>query len=397
MDCYIFGAGASKSYSASPTNQKMPVAKDFFSTFNKLKITSNPWVLIGKTLNYVKEKYHIDYVNFDSFNEDIEKLNSEIYNDFLKAYQNNDYLNWVKYYSVSVELTFIFISVINEIQNGPESLMHKNFVQQLCKDDCILTFNWDTLLDKSLFNSGHWFPDTGYGIIPKQIYSNGWRNPNNNTSDFELLKLHGSSNWLTSAPVFDKKEIIFSHTTGADNVFVYQDTKEPYACYDGRFMEGYEPFSYGYYPPNLFVESVSAPEGHIFYRTIQRNGFNNRGNASDEGIISIPLIITPIKQKNYSKYGSLFNTLWDKAKEKLIMADRIFLVGYSFPKTDIKTDELFYRAFTSRKTIPGIVIINPFPEEIIDKFKLQYGIPETNIKVDKCFMDKNYDFLKWKS
>ena len=38
MRTFIIGAGASKAYSESPTNCRMPIANDFFQTFNKLNI-----------------------------------------------------------------------------------------------------------------------------------------------------------------------------------------------------------------------------------------------------------------------------------------------------------------------------------------------------------------------
>ena len=46
MRTFIIGAGASKAYSESPTNCRMPIANDFFQTFNKL----NP--------DYAIEKVH---------------------------------------------------------------------------------------------------------------------------------------------------------------------------------------------------------------------------------------------------------------------------------------------------------------------------------------------------
>ena len=49
----IIGAGASKSYSESKTGLRMPIANDFFSTFTRLEISGNPWVLIGNIIEYV--------------------------------------------------------------------------------------------------------------------------------------------------------------------------------------------------------------------------------------------------------------------------------------------------------------------------------------------------------
>jgi hypothetical protein len=397
MNCYIFGAGASKCYKDSPTGQSMPIAKDFFRTLNNLSIASNPWVLVGHVINYVKETRGVDPFDFIHYNEDIEILHSEIFEKFLNAQKKNDFENIHKYSAANIQLAFMFVSAFNEIQNGPVSITHSNFIDTLNSGDSILTFNWDTLLDRSLFSSGKWFPDTGYGIVPKQIFRNEWMLPQNNESKYSLIKLHGSTNWLTSYPVWNENELIFSHTTGDSDVFVYQETTDPYPCYDGRFMAGYEPFSYGYYPPNLFVDSIKPEDGHIFVRYTLRNGMNNQGSAPSNGIESMPLIITPVKQKEYGRFGNLFEKLWNMAYRSIKEADRIFIIGYSFPQTDLRSNELFSKAFMERNSIPEVIIINPFPEYLKDKFILEFGIPVPKISIDKCYIDSSYDFAKWRS
>ena len=39
MRAILLGAGASKSYDQSPTGQRMPIARDFFDTFDKLDLS----------------------------------------------------------------------------------------------------------------------------------------------------------------------------------------------------------------------------------------------------------------------------------------------------------------------------------------------------------------------
>lgn len=48
MRTFIIGAGASKAYSESPTNCRMPIANDFFQTFNKLNISNDLRVHVGR-------------------------------------------------------------------------------------------------------------------------------------------------------------------------------------------------------------------------------------------------------------------------------------------------------------------------------------------------------------
>jgi hypothetical protein len=104
----------------------------------------------------------------------------------------------------------------------------------------------------------------------------------------------------------------------------------------------------------------------------------------------MPLIIPPVKNKSYNKFGNLFKIIWGKAEESLIKADRIYLIGYSFPKTDIQSNELFLSAFCKRKIMPDIIIINPFPDYIYHKFKNEYGIKKEKIRIFKEYINKDY-------
>ena len=51
MRTFIIRAGASKAYSESPTNCRIPFANDFFQTFNKLNISDDLRVHVGDIIN----------------------------------------------------------------------------------------------------------------------------------------------------------------------------------------------------------------------------------------------------------------------------------------------------------------------------------------------------------
>ncbi len=90
MKTIILGAGASKCYNTSPTSQKMPLAKDFFQTFNHLKISEEPMVLIGYLLNYLERYQGVKPIDFMNYSVDIEQLHSEIEENLLLSIQQND-------------------------------------------------------------------------------------------------------------------------------------------------------------------------------------------------------------------------------------------------------------------------------------------------------------------
>lgn len=199
MKAYLLGAGASRSYELSPTGQRMPLARDVFETFSKLKISSNQWVLIGDIVNRVSESRSIPPEEFGTFNEDIEEFFSQAEEDLLAAIGKKLDIEIILASRVVNQLIFLFASIINEIQNGPLSKAHQNLTRTLSADDRVITFNWDTLMDRALATETSWRTDFGYQVIPHLIHRDGWVSPTPGIVTTPLLlKLHGSTNWLTS-------------------------------------------------------------------------------------------------------------------------------------------------------------------------------------------------------
>lgn len=381
MNTILLGAGASKSYDDSVTGVKMPIARDFFRTFNSLDISGNPWVLVGHILHYLNVFHNISWMDFIvSYNEDIEIFHSEVEERFKAALCSNSEIfsqnEGTLAYSAYTQLIFLFASVINEIQNGKKSVSHSNLARKLTAADCIITFNWDTLMDRALYETSMWNIESGYFVKPALIYRNGWKQTDQNIVNNApvLLKLHGSTNWLTSIPLPDKGKMKPLQETPPSEFYVYVSTSTPYSTYQGRYMEGYSDFSYGYYPPNLPLRGISLPEEHLAVAVSFFPKDMPKGTASSEGLTSMPLIIPPVKKKNYDYFGSLFSSLWEKAKDTLERTDRIIVIGYSFPVTDTQTDFLFTNAFLRRKAMPDVIIVDPYPDRIAERFVWKYGI-----------------------
>lgn len=384
---FLLGAGASKSYNSSPTGLHMPIANDFFSTYSKLPINYDPWALKTKLLWYLKLRDGFDHLDLFDFNENIEDLHSEIQiqaYDIIKNYKQNESQKNRVIIGAYYELIFLFIAGINQIQNGPISQTHLDLANLVTDDDTIITFNWDTLMDRALMEVTNWNCDSGYYAKPLGVYRDKWTNTNITSIQMpRLLKLHGSSNWLTSYQTIENGKVMPMQVLSTDKFFVYESTLKPYSTFHGRYMDGYEPFSYGYYPPNLPIEGRAAPKGYQIIRALPKNPFMREGVSDDTGVISMPLIIPPVRDKKYDFYGSLFNSLWAEAEQQLIEADKIFIIGYSFPKTDLRSSELFKKAFSSRTTMPEVIIVNPNPEAIEERFIYDLGITTDKLTIIK--------------
>jgi thiamine pyrophosphate-dependent acetolactate synthase large subunit-like protein len=105
----------------------------------------------------------------------------------------------------------------------------------------------------------------------------------------------------------------------------------------------------------------------------------------------MPLIIPPVKQKSYELFGGLFSAIWTKAEHALTMADQIIVIGYSFPRTDHKSISLFKSAFSRRRTIPKVVIIDPYPQRAAELFRSTLGITGENLEVHAENFTESYD------
>ncbi|WP_371374946.1 SIR2 family protein [Thalassotalea aquiviva] len=391
MKLFILGAGASKAYDQSKTGIKMPIACDFFDTFYKLDISRNLWVLQGKINLFAIEKYHVDpYLYFRS-GINIEDFHSSIEVDLIEAIAQKKQPETIFLQSSYNELVYLFASVINEIQNGPTSTAHLKLAKYIEKDDVVATFNWDTLMEKALEETKSWTTDNGYGFSPKSIYRNGWsNNKSQNTKTTQLYKLHGSTNWLTVHPSLLSDFTTMKQFVKPEDVYIYEYTEQPYSCHRGRFMDGYDRLSYGYYPVNLDMVAYGK-DGKALVTFNPPKPHVAKGKAPSDGVPTIPLIIPPVKEKKYNLYGNLFENLWSKTGKAIEVAEEIILIGYSFPKTDIKSTKLFVDALMKRTNKPKIKILDPNPEKVVEKFKYEFGFLDSEIFVYKDLFSENFD------
>ena len=372
----------------------MPMARDFFKTYVDLPIAADQRVLIDKILWFGKEFLKLDFEEMFKANLDIEELHTHIEEKLIQlrsratlpdfGIEEIDLLFVDAAYN---QLTYLFASVLNEVQNGPVSNWHARLAGELNAEDRVLTFNWDTLLDRALSETRRWSTDSGYGFTPHKILRGSWCAPNLvSTPETLLLKLHGSTNWLTSH-TSDMRTNGRMQSTPLDTVHVYERTDAPYDTYKGRFIAGYEPFSYGYYPPNIPDDlGLPAQDGYSFVRVSQERPDLGDGISGRSGLVSMPLIIPPVRQKQYDGFGHLYAGLWDQAEAALSSADTISLIGYSFPVTDVRSQELFRSALAKRTHLPRIIIVNPEPEAIVERFTRDYGVPDTQLTVHKEFL-----------
>jgi hypothetical protein len=339
---FLFGAGASHSYSESPTGVRPPLAKNFFKAFNDLDISGDSYVRIGDVVNYVRDRRHVVVEKFINFNEDIETFLSEVEARIhtpaaAQALDFGERLRCIRTYDQSV---LLFCAVLNEIQNGPTAREYSSLVRQLQNDDVLITLNWDTLLDRALSDSTRWFVDDGYDVQFEMIFESSYRKAIRSRSQWTLLKLHGSTNWFIP---YHTRHLQTGHDGALAQAgpFCFVNAPNGYPTYKDRARTGYAPFSYFYYPPSLGSET--------------------------NGIPTMPLIVPPIREKDYTRLAPFLDALWHRAQVSIKKCDELFIIGYSFPSTDIRAWSLIQQLKNRHDLL--VHLIDPYPDAIATRLR----------------------------
>lgn len=99
------------------------------------------------------------------------------------------------------------------------------------------------------------------------------------------------------------------------------------------------------------------------------------GNVWDEGQSSAGLrtcIVPPVMDKSLFYGNVTLRTLWEIAAQKISSADRIFIIGFSFPQTDYPVRFLFQSAL--RQCNAKIYVINNASGKTLNELKTNYDI-----------------------
>ena len=398
---YLLGAGSSHTYNSSASGIQLPLANDFFSTYSNLPISEDFDVRMGDIANYVRDVHGIPWERFNSFNMNVEAFMTEldekirlladkIKKGVITDEERGNFYSWVRAYD---QMIFLFAHVLNETQNGPVSSEYQKLLAKCDNSDTLVTLNWDTLLDRAMFESKKWTPDTGYGVAFRDILDTEWRKPKSDRSEILLLKLHGSTNWLVNyvsrhlttgervmmTAIPEKNKVMtqlnmgFSITETGLKVNPTTEIKKwgarpiPSAgelaatpccflkcpkwfrTYANRYRPGYQDLSY-FFPPNNPLDDIPL----------------------------MPLIVPPTSFKLYDEFKHVLDPLWKLAQERISTSQRIVIIGYSFPPTDRRMIDLL-TSIAYRTSDISIEIVNPSPVQIIKRLTLELGIEPKHV------------------
>lgn len=207
----------------------------------------------------------------------------------------------------------------------------KAFRNDILATDTIITFNWDTLLDRVLANnknkSRQWHPAWGYGRAVGKLFTYQGRkvlkSPNKHAT---LLKLHGSINWLANDNNFTIP-VRFSSNGNLDDVVMM--------------------------PPKMLKREIWGEE-------------------------PTELPTAPARGNWAVHTKGLYKKLWHEAEESMSIAKKIVFIGYSFPAADTSVFGLIRRSLSKAKAgdgeYPEIRIVDPEAASLSKKFIQSFQI-----------------------
>jgi len=389
------------------------LARGFFAAYSNLEISGDLEVRVGDIVNYVRDTYGLPPERFGEFDQDIEsfmtvldltvrQLASQIRTGDRSEPVFGRLIQTVRAYD---QMIFLVAHILNEIQNGPPCVEYGEFATGLSSGDVVVTFNWDTLLDRALARTGRWNADTGYGVLFEHVLDGSWRPPQACDSGPAYFKLHGSTNWLVNyvSRRFDDGERTMASpggmpgraTISADINWsvrdgkVVTDPKVNLGSYTSVRMSDLD----ASHPDMLPVTLVDAPCGFPAYKDRSRPGYEPFSyffppNRPTTDIPLMPLVVAPTLFKLYEEFAHVLDPLWRHAEEAIASAEQLVLIGYSLPPTDARSAALLRRVGHGR-TPPKIIVVNPDGAAVAERVADVSGVGADRVRVEST------DFGGW--
>jgi len=200
------------------------------------------------------------------------------------------------------------------------------FCRKLCPGDAVITFNYDSTLERVLLDEKKWSPCDGYGFaVALQKMFLGPPVPEFDLSSMKVLHLHGAVGWYRNSSA----------------------SQEPCLSLGPIFLR------------DLGINAVDA---------------SMPTNPPTEHT----RLLQPSFLKTYD--DPIFVWLWKAAAEALRKADEIVVIGYSLPKADSAALTLFLTNSDRAK----VRIVNSDPD---DNYRLRQLLSNDPLSPPQCFED----------
>jgi hypothetical protein len=189
----------------------------------------------------------------------------------------------------------------DSIANGEAVLYARLAAEQISRGDAVLTFNYDLAVEKELKKLGLWEVGDGYGFAAVRALAE------QRPSQVLVLKLHGSTNWLTIP-------------------------------FDGRRIGQFDGPSLGRRPVCENLQSLGYD---------RKLGDDDLPRLPFGGSVSVKL---PEQKKRFYSVAStgeelreFWDRLWRRAADALSASQKVVIIGYSMPAADEQARDLLFQ------------------------------------------------------
>lgn len=194
----------------------------------------------------------------------------------------------------------------DEVKKSSWETLHK-LGEKLCPGDTIITFNYDSTLERALMQQAKWSPRNGYGFeLVLQESPHKEILVSFPTSMITVLHLHGALGWYRR-PIHRSGSALPEESGAIPRSALTPAPLETKVSLSPSFLEDL---------------GISAVDSCLTTQPSQE----------------LPMILHPSFFKDYEFRedggSSPFTDLWQKAATALREADKIFVVGYSLPSAD---------------------------------------------------------------
>ena len=214
------------------------------------------------------------------------------------------------------------------------------------------------------------------------------------------LKLHGSTNWLVNyvtrrLDTGERQMLVAGDQPGFKSLVL-----EPnFEVGSGELKFNWEvkqvqrsskPIPRPPDPDSLPVCVLSAHEHYDAYQDRYRTGYASLSyffppNHPRSKVPLMPLVVPPTSFKLYEEFSHVLDPLWSSAAQALSNTERVVLIGYSLPATDLRSLDLLRNAVTRRE--PALFqVVNPHPEPVCRTLETALGLDSKHVEpIPKTF------------
>jgi hypothetical protein len=202
------------------------------------------------------------------------------------------------------------------------------------RKDSVISFNYDTLLEIALTKANLLDSERCYHVSFNHVWRNGSLKPMTLPSEWPgmaFLKLHGSINWLK--------------------------------CFTPKHGATID-------PPSQEGTLALVPADHPFAWT----GYTaeiERGSSYLWEIFAIPAATD--KQEYFQERPEIGMPLWEKARDALLNADEIVVIGYSLSDTDAQSREVFHNVLSSGNARLKTLHVADTSKAVLEKYRRMLG------------------------